>query len=53
MSVPGYWPAALSYPGLHDEPECSSYPAGNHGLEECEGVQIQGILVFLLHPEEY
>ena len=28
MSVPGSWPAALSYPGLYDGPECSSHPAG-------------------------
>ena len=46
MSVPRSWPAALSYPGLHDGPECSSHPAGTMALRSVEGVQIQGILVF-------
>ena len=50
MSVPGSWPAALSYPGLHDKPECSSYPAGTMAWRSVEGVQIQGILVFSSPP---
>ncbi|KAG5201919.1 hypothetical protein MJG53_012052 [Ovis ammon polii x Ovis aries] len=31
-------------PGLHDEPECSSCPAGTMAWRSVEGVEIQGIL---------